>query len=228
MLLAPAPNDRTEIGNHSEFLGITKMSDMLAMFFVHANKEMVTEVNGVKRRKLGNDSGQEWRLKHHAEQPFYRWMASWAMSIRQPSRPRISRRWLYLAAVRVNPVWIDYDICSDDQLNLYRAGWIIRRSCGAAKRCSNAAEIAAELVNASDEQWIVWTGLNDESSLMAELIPDSIEVVGADSPEDKATAIGGFQDGNTGARQQAIDCGFGMNFQNAHNQIFVGLSYSWD
>ncbi len=62
------------------------MTDMLAMFFVHANKETHNEVGGVKvRRKLGNENGQEWRLKHHAEDRFYRWMASWAMSIRRPS-----------------------------------------------------------------------------------------------------------------------------------------------
>ena len=45
------PNDRTEIGNHAEFLGICKMNEMLAMFFVHANKETVNEVNGYTLRK---------------------------------------------------------------------------------------------------------------------------------------------------------------------------------
>ena len=64
---------------------------------------------------------------------------------------------------------------------------------------------------------------------MTELIPDSIEVVGADSPESKATSIEAFQDGKHRVLvSKPSIAGFGMNFQNAHNQIFVGLSYSWE
>ncbi len=226
----PAPNDRTEIGNHSEFLGITKMADMLAMFFVHANKEMVTEVNGIKlRRKLGNDNGQEWRLKHHAEQSFYRWMASWAMSIRRPSDLGYSDDGFILPALRVNPVWIDYAYVPSDQLVFTELGGLSGARAVRRETLHQRCATAAEMVNASNEQWIVWTGLNDESSMMAELIPDSVEVVGADSPEDKATSIEAFQDGKYRVLvSKPSIAGFGMNFQNAHNQIFVGLSYSWE
>ena len=34
----PAPNDYIELGNHTEFLGICRQSEMLAMFFINANK----------------------------------------------------------------------------------------------------------------------------------------------------------------------------------------------
>lgn len=61
----PAPNDIAEIANHAEFLGIMSRVDMLAAFFVH------------------DDKG--WRLKGHAMEPFYRWLASWGMSIKKPS-----------------------------------------------------------------------------------------------------------------------------------------------
>ena len=226
----PAPNDRTEIGNHSEFLGITKMSDMLAMFFVHANKEMVTEVNGITlRRKLGNDNGQEWRLKHHAEQSFYRWMASWAMSIRKPSDLGYSDDGFILPALHVTPVWIDYAYVPSDQLVFTELGGLSGARAVRRETLQQRCETAAALVNASDEQWIVWTGLNDESSMMADLIPDSVEIVGADSPESKATSIEAFQDGKYRVLvSKPSIAGFGMNFQNAHNQIFVGLSYSWE
>jgi DNA modification methylase/superfamily II DNA or RNA helicase len=226
----PAPNDRAEIGNHSEFLGITKMSDMLAMFFVHANKEMISEVGGIKlRRKLGNDNGQEWRLKHHAEESFYRWMASWAMSIRKPSDLGYDDGGFDLPPLHVHPTWIEYDYRPSDQLVFTGLNGLsgqrqVRRET-AELRC----QTAADLVNASNEQWIVWTGLNTESSLMAELIPDSVEVVGSDSPEAKAEAIEAFQDGKY--RVLVTKCsigGYGLNLQNAHNQVFVGLSYSWE
>ena len=61
----PAPNDIAEIANHAEFLGIMTRADMLAAFFVH------------------DDKG--WRLKGHAREGFYRWLASWGMSILNPS-----------------------------------------------------------------------------------------------------------------------------------------------
>ena len=61
----PAPNDHMELGTHAEFLGIMKREEMLAAFFVH------------------DDTG--WRLKGHAREPFYRWLASWAMSLKRPS-----------------------------------------------------------------------------------------------------------------------------------------------
>jgi superfamily II DNA or RNA helicase len=52
----PAPNDIAELANHAEFLGLMSRAEMLATFFVH------------------DDSG--WRLKGHAKEAFYRWLAS--------------------------------------------------------------------------------------------------------------------------------------------------------
>ena len=34
----PAPNDQSEIGHHAQFLGVMTMQEMLASFFIHANK----------------------------------------------------------------------------------------------------------------------------------------------------------------------------------------------
>lgn len=226
----PAPNDRSEIGNHSEFLGITKMLDMLAMFFIHANKETVSEVGGFKlRRKLGNDNGQEWRLKHHAEERFYRWMASWAMSIRRPSDLGYDDGGFILPPLHVHPTWIDYNYTPDNQLVFTGLNGLSGQRAVRRETLDVRCQTAADLVNASDEQWIVWTGLNDESARMAELIPDCVEVVGSDTPEDKAAAIEAFQDGKYRVLVTKVAiAGFGMNFQNAHNQVFVGLSYSWE
>ena len=63
----PAPNDFMELGNHAEFLGVMSYTDMLATFFVHD----------------GGDT-QKWRLKGHAENEFWKWMASWAVMLRKP------------------------------------------------------------------------------------------------------------------------------------------------
>lgn len=64
----PAPNDYMELGNHSEFLGVMTATEMLSMFFVHDGGET-----------------QKWRLKGHARSEFWKWVCSWAVSMRKPS-----------------------------------------------------------------------------------------------------------------------------------------------
>lgn len=64
----PAPNDVMELANHAEFLGVSSRNEMLATYFVHNGGET-----------------QKWRLKGHAEEPFYEWLASWSVMFRSPS-----------------------------------------------------------------------------------------------------------------------------------------------
>ena len=64
----PSPNDYMELGNHAEFCGIMSYTDMLSTFFVHDGSET-----------------QQWRLKGHAEDAFWKWMASWSVMLQNPS-----------------------------------------------------------------------------------------------------------------------------------------------
>lgn len=67
----PAPNDWTELGQHAEFLDVMSAKEMLAMFFVH---------DGAVRANAEDD----WRLKGHAQDDFWRWVSSWSVMIRHP------------------------------------------------------------------------------------------------------------------------------------------------
>ena len=84
-------------------------------------------------------------------------------------------------------------------------------------------------MNASDEQWVLWSNLNDESAALAKAIPDAVEVTGSDSDKHKVQSVLDFIDGEIRvlASKPSI-FGFGMNFQNCHNAAFVGLSDSWE
>ena len=64
----PAPNDWTELGTHAQFLGYRTQAEMLAEFFVHD----------------GGDTGT-WRLKGHAKNLFWKWVASWGALLRSPA-----------------------------------------------------------------------------------------------------------------------------------------------
>jgi DNA modification methylase len=113
----PAPNDYIELGNHTEFLGICKMSEMLATFFINANKEHTIEIEGKMYRKKGsNKNGTEWRLKHHAEQTFFQWLSSWAITMTTPSDLGYDDNGFILPELKVNPVFISSDYKPTDQL----------------------------------------------------------------------------------------------------------------
>ncbi len=113
----PAPNDYIELGNHTEFLGICKMNEMLATFFVNANKEHTFDYEGIVYRKKGhNKDGTEWRLKHHAEQAFFKWLSSWAITMTLPSDLGYDNDGFILPPLNINPVFMNSEYQPKDQL----------------------------------------------------------------------------------------------------------------
>jgi len=207
----PAPNDHMELGNHAEFLGIMSKSEMLATFFVHDG---------------GNTS--KWRLKGHAEAAFWQWVASWAVMVRKPSDLGYDDGKFELPPIEyhqhtVNAEW------TADYLFPVEAKTLQERRGARRDSLSERVKLAADLVNSSTEQWILWCGLNDESKSLAKAIPDSVEVTGSDSDTHKEQTPMRFVDGDVRVLVSKPDIfGFGMNFQNCHNAAFVGLSDSWE
>jgi DNA modification methylase len=225
----PAPNDFTEIGNHAEFLGCCTMAEMLATYFVNANKEHTYVINGQAWRKKGsNKGGQEWRLKHHAEQPFFRWLASWAITITKPSDLGYDDDGFILPPLNIMPLFVDVQYTPDDQLIFTHLHGIEDRSKIRRHTLDGRLDALVTIVQPSDDQWIVWCGLDAESSAVTKAL-NAVEVKGSDRPEDKALAFEDFQDGKFRILVTKPKIGgFGMNFQNAHNMAFFGLNDSWE
>src|ERR1019366_223520 len=61
-------------------LGYLGHMDMLSRFFT--NKDRTSKSRGGRWSARGGD---EWRFKGHAEEAFWRWVASWARAMRKPS-----------------------------------------------------------------------------------------------------------------------------------------------
>ena len=202
----PAPNDFMELGNHSEFLGVMTRPEMLSMFFVHDGGET-----------------SKWRLKGHAESVFWEWMCSWAVYVNNPEDIGYQEDGFNLPGLHLNENIVDGTTYTTETLTLTERRNARRDTLDL--RCQEAAR----LVNSSDEQWIVWCDLNAESELLHNLIPDSVEVKGSDSGEHKSNAMLGFSEGveRCIVTKPSI-AGFGMNWQNCHNMIFVGLSDSYE
>jgi DNA modification methylase len=210
----PAPNDITEIANHAEFLGIMSRQEMLASFFVHDSD---TSAHG------------GWRLKGHATDAFYRWLASWSMSIKKPSDIGFSDEGYILPPLNIEKVIVASDYVPEGQLFFAGLKGIQDRSKARRGTIEDRVQKAIELVNSSPEQWLVWCGMNDESTTLQGGIVDSVEVKGSDKPDQKIWAIERFQDGDTRVLvTKPKIAGAGMNFQNCHNMIFVGLGDSFE
>jgi DNA modification methylase len=211
----PAPNDHTEIGQHAEFLGIMTRGEMLSMFFVHDSK---------------SGSGDGWRLKGHAQDAFYKWLASWSMSVQLPSNiGNYSDEGYILPALNVHKIVTASDYVPEGQLFFAGLKGIVERSQARKSTIEERVAAAIEIVKSSDEQWVIWCGMNDESSPLARGIVDSMEICGSDKPDKKIWAIERFQDGKIRVLiTKAKIAGSGINLQNCHNMIFVGLNDSFE
>lgn len=208
----PAPNDFTELGNHAEFLGVLTMTEMLSTYFVH-----------------DGGSTQNWRLKGHAQDDFWRWMCSWAVMLRAPSDLGYDDDGFTLPPLTYHDHVIRTETAPEGFLFPVEAQTLHERL--AARRSTIEERVArcATDVNASDEPWVVWCNLNDESSELAKAIPDAVEVRGTDDPDHKERALLGFADGDYRVLvTKPSIAGHGMNWQHCPNVAFVGLSDSWE
>src|SRR5699024_4240364 len=88
---------------------------------------------------------------------------------------------------------------------------------------------AAELVNKTDEQLLIWCDLNDESYLLAKNIDGAVEEKGRDKVEHKEKSMLDIADGKLKRlNSKSSIAGVGMNFQSCRNMVFVGLSDSFE
>lgn len=206
----PSPNDYMELGNQAEFLGIMSMPEMLAMFFIHD----------------GGDT-QKWRLKGHGKDKFWEWMATWAVVIRNPSDIGFDGSSYNLPGI----VYHDHVVETVDEESLFPdvARGLLERNRARKDSVVDRVAKCAEIVNSSNDQFIVWCHLNDESKLLKESINDSDEVVGSDSIEKKERIIKDFESGRLRVLiTKPSIAGFGLNWQHCFNAAFVGLSDSFE
>lgn len=226
----PAPNDYIELGNHTEYLGICKSSEMLAMFFVNANKEHTIEIDDKYYRKKGsNKGGTEWRLKHHAEKPFFEWLSSWAITMTRPSDLGYDDDGFILPPLEIKPIYVQSEYKPDNQLFFTHLKGLTDRTKVRQTTIKQKLEILSEVISKHDGQWIVWCGLDNESKSALSVLPEGVEVKGSDPIEHKVKSLERFQDGEIPVIiTKPKIAGFGMNFQNSHNMVFFGLNDSWE
>ena len=210
----PSPNDYTELGNHSEFLGIKTRSEMLAEYFVH-----------------DMDNTQDWRLKGHAIEPFWKWVSSWAAMLKKPSDLGYSDDGFKLPKLTIEERIIPSthsDFWAEGYLFAPDAKTLSDQRASRRGTMAKRIEIAKEL-SKGNEPVLIWCELNDEGDLLEKAIKGSVQVKGNDTLEEKKSRLLGFANGDFRVLvTKAKIAGFGMNWQHCNKMIFMGASHSYE
>lgn len=208
----PAPNDYMELGNHSEFLGVMTRTEMLSMFFVHDGGET-----------------QQWRLKGHAEDEFWRWMCSWAVMIRKPSDLGFEDGKFTLPKCHIKDVIVRDESWGEEMLFPMPASTLNERLDARRRTVQSRVAECARLANRSNMPRLIWCNLNSESEAITRAVKDAVEVKGSDDFETKEERLLGFSSGKYRVLvTKPSIAGFGMNWQHCADMDFVGLSDSYE
>lgn len=215
----PAPNDFIELGTTSEALGYLGYMDMLNRFFK----------NDLNNSASGRMRGEviKWRLKGHAEKPFWQWVCSWARAIRKPSDLGFDDAKFILPTLSVNEHLVEAKKLADGMLFALPAAGLKEQRDERRRSIEERCEKSASLVINTKKPAVCWCDLNDEGDLIEKLIPDAVQVSGADSDEEKEEKLIAFSDGQIRVlvTKQKI-AGWGMNWQHcAHMTDFPSHSF---
>ena len=210
----PSPNDHMELGNHAEFLGVMRQQEMLSKWFINDT----------------STASQDWRLKGHAVEDFWQWVASWSRCATLPSDLGGDDTGYILPEIIRKLHTVDADRSTKTDGMLFRIPELSATSFHAEKRLTMSDRVAkaAELAT-HDKPVTVWCESNDESAQLAKIIPDAREVRGDMTPDQKEELLLGFVDGDFRVIVTKPKlAGFGVNWQHCAHAVFGSISYSYE
>ena len=217
----PAPNDHTELGQHSAFLGVMPSNEMLSRFFITDQSEM-----------------GRYRLKKPALRPFWDWVASWARCVSKPSDLGFSDDGFVLPPldIRRHIVSADRTIDAgeekDGQGRLFRIPDRSATAIHKEKRLTvqSRAEIVAKLVADAGRQPIcIWVDTDYEADAVKAAVSQAKEVRGSMPVDRKEETLDAFSKGELQILlTKPSIAGFGLNWQHCHTTIFAGVNFSYE
>ena len=204
----PSPNDFIELGTQSECLGVMTQSDMLGFFF--------RPTEDMRHTVFKEDNFWDklkWWFKPHSERPFWRWVCSWARAIRNPADLGFDGSQFVLPPLVYEKHITDVPFIPKGELFPRPAIWLHEQREERHRSLNERCEKAAELLT-HDQPAIAWCHYNEESELLAQLIPGAVEVAGKHSDDFKESALNDFARGNIRVlvSKPKIAC-WGMNYQ---------------
>jgi hypothetical protein len=214
----PAPNDYIELGTSSQALGYLDYSEMLSRFF--KNEEKMSEAERHGRRTRDGVVIPKWIFKGHAEEPFVRWLCSWARACRKPSDLGFQDDGFKLPKLIETEHIVETSKLPEGKL-LHVAAvsfheQLEERRLNMDERCAKVAELVG-----TKRQSLVWCQLNQESETLKDFIPGAAQTLASDSDEEKEEKFQGFCDGSIRVLVTKPKVGgWGLNFQHCHHETF--------
>lgn len=214
-----APNDYIELGTSSEALGYLGHMDMLNRFFKNDNNTSATN--------CFHGQAMKWRFRGHAERPFWRWICSWARSIRKPSDLGFEDGEFILPPLIEKQYVIDPRSLADGTLFSLPAVGMREQRDERRRTIRERCEKVASLVADTGAQALVWCHLNDEGDLLENLIKDGVQISGQDSDDQKEESFLNFINGTVRVLITKPKIGaWGLNLQNcSHITFFPSHSF---
>lgn len=240
-----APNDYVELGTSSEALGELTHSDMLKRFFkmlddkgqkaeikAQEQAERLIEIDHNYYQKLAYRVAQtigQWRLKHHAVDHFWRWVASWARACRRPSDLGFSDEGYELPGLKDIDHVIKPDTPPKGHLFNVPAFGMGEEKEERRRTLEQRCKFVAELVD-HDQPAVVWCHLNEEGDRLEEIIDDAKQVSGSTPDDRKCELYEAFESGQLRVLIIKPKIGaWGLNWQHcAHGVTFPSHSYEQD
>ena len=207
----PAPNDLVELINHAEFLDVMRGKEMIALYFTQD----------------GNTT-HKWRLKKHAQKDFWKWMATWSVALRKPEDIGYSHSGFDLPDLNIVKCITESE-AAEGHLFAVEATGLKEQRLAQKASLNHRLQKTIQIINNSQDQWLIWCNYNYESDSLKKNIPGSVEIKGADPTSHKEKSMMDFKHSKIRVLvTKPSIAGFGMNFQQCHNIIFVGLSHSYE
>lgn len=239
----PSPNDYVELGTSSEALGGLSHSEMLKRFFqqlddkgqkketrLQEQAEKIIADDPSYYKKLAYRVAQtigQWRLKHHAVVPFWRWVASWAIACRMPSDLGFDDADFILPPLVEHEHVIVPKTPPDGMLFTMPAFGLGAERDERMRTLDERCEFVADLVN-HDRPAIVWCHLNAEGDRLEEVIPDAKQICGSMSDDQKCERFEAFIDGQLRVLVLKPKIGaWGLNLQHC-NHVVTFASHSYE
>ncbi len=211
----PAPNDRKELGNHAEFLGVMPSNEMLARWFI-------------------NDSMKSggYRLRKHGERDFWNWVASWAVCISKPSSigysdegydlPPLNVEEHVIAATNVPAGFLFAPDCKVSATTVHAE----KRAC-LTERTAKLRELIDR--NFAGEQWLIWCDTDYEQDAIEDALPAGqfVSIRGSNMEHQKIDREWKWRNNEIpGMLSKGSIFGMGVNWQHCRNMTwFAGYSY---
>jgi len=217
----PSPNDFIELGTSSEALGYMGYMDMLTKFFKNNQGSIAKQTRNI---------GEKYYLKPHAEKSFFAWVNQWSIMVKMPSDLGFDNTRYQLPDLITNKhvVKNNSTIDVDGQVKMFT---FVAKSFREVRheqkqtledRCKKAVELA------KDKTSVYWVNLNEESSLIASLDPDAVEITGSMSIEKKESILMDFAHGKIKRLiTKAKMTGMGLNWQHCNHSVFFP-TYSYE